>query len=273
MDAKHVQKVRTMELTAETRLARAMDAIPGALDYVVGLNPHDFGRLHNPILRKYMAPRITLGRIAAMVKMPEERLLHDLAALAGETVQVGTPAAPAPRPQSPAAPPPWLRAAEAEGLHQVDVLRIDDAAGDPLPPINMAIKRLAPGATLVIRHRWEPQPLYDVWSKMGLEWFARQESDDAWQIFVHRPPNVLALGAEVTPTVDLRYLPADERAPRLIAMFEQLRPDEALGVLAEPSGWLDGVRAAFEQAHLDDADWQPAPPSARFDIRVVRLDR
>ena len=82
MEAKHIKKVPAMELTAETRLAKALDTIPGALDYIVGLNPHDFSRLNNPILRKYMAPRITLGRIAAMVKMPEERLLHDLAALA-----------------------------------------------------------------------------------------------------------------------------------------------------------------------------------------------
>jgi len=262
-----------MELTAETRLAKALDAIPGALDYVVGLNPHDFGRLHNPILRKYMAPRITLGRIAAMVNMPEERLLHDLAALGDETIQVATPAAPVSRPRSPASPPSWLQAAEAEGLHHVDVLRIDAAAGDPLPPINMAIKRLAQGATLVIHHRWEPQPLYDVWAKMGLEWFARQESDDTWQIFVHRPPNVLATGAEVSPTVDLRHLPDGERTPRLIAMFEQLRPGEALGVLAEPSAWLDAVRTAFEQAHDDEADWQPATPSDRFDIRIVKLAR
>jgi hypothetical protein len=262
-----------MELTAETRLAKALDTIPGALDYVVALNPHDFGRLNNPIMRKYMAPRISLGRIAAMVGMTEERLLHDLAALGDETVQVGAPTAAAPKPQSPATPPPWLEAAEAAGLHHVDVLRIDDAAGDPLPPINMAIKRLAPGATLVIHHRWEPQPLYDVWTRMGLEWFARQESAEACQIFVHRPPNVLATGAEVTPTVDLRHLPPGERAPRLIAMFEQLRPGEALEVLAEPSEWLDTVRAAFEQAHGADADWQPAADSDRFDVRIVRLGR
>src|SRR4051794_41696354 len=120
-----------MELNTETRLARALDAIPGALEYVVGLNPHDFGRLNNPIMRKYMAPRITLGRIAAMVGMAPEQILGDLAALAGGTVQVGTSAATAPRPASPASPPPWLDAAEAGGHHVVDVLKIDDAAGDP----------------------------------------------------------------------------------------------------------------------------------------------
>jgi uncharacterized protein (DUF2249 family) len=261
-----------VELTAETRLAKVLDAIPGALDYVVALNPHDFSRLTNPNLRKYMAPRISLGRIAAMVNMPEERLLHDLAALAGDTVQVGASTATAARPHAPAIPPPWLATAEATGLplHQVDVLTIDDAAGDPLPPINMAIKRLAPGATLVIRHRWEPQPLYDIWTKMGLEWYARQESPEAWQIFVHRPPGVLAGGAEITPTVDLRHLPPAERAPRLIAMFEQLRPGEALAVLAEPADWLDGVRAAFEQAHPTDADWQQTPGTDRLTIRIVR---
>ena len=42
-------------------------------------------------------------------------------------------------------------------------------------------------------------------------------------------------------------------------MFEQLRPGEVLEVLAEPAAWLDDVRAAFEQAHGEEADWQRSP--------------
>ena len=177
-----------MELTAETRIAKALDAIPGALEYVVGLNPHDFGRLNNPMMRKYMAPSISLGRIAAMVRVPEERLLTTCRRWPARRSRLDADRA---RPRAPISTRPALApAAETRGLHHVDVLRIDDAAGDPLPPINMAIKRLAPGATLVIHHRWEPQPLYDVWTKMGLEWSRGRSRPIAWQIFVHRPPNV-----------------------------------------------------------------------------------
>ena len=53
-------------------------------------------------------------------------------------------------------------------------------------------------------------------------------------------------------------------------MFEQLRPGETLAVLAEPTDWLTEVRAAFEQAHPADADWQPAAGADQLNIRRSR---
>ena len=259
-----------MNIASDTRLAHVLDDIPGALEYVVGLNPHDFSRLRNPLLRKYMAPRITLGRIAAMVGMPEDRLLHDLAALSGGTAEAVVAATPPTRPQSPAHPPAWLASVDEASLHTVNLLRIDEAAGDPLPPINVALKRLASGGVLVIRHRWEPQPLYDIWTKMGLEWFARPCADDTWEIFVHRPSHVLALGAEITPTIDLQHLPPAERAPRLIAMFEQLSPGETLNVWAQASSWLEEVRALLERERGGDFEWRQTDGPDRLEVRIVK---
>ena len=88
-----------IQLSGETQLSHALDAIPGALDYIVSLNPHDFKRLRNPFMRRYMSPRIRLRRVAAMAGVPEERLLRELAALSSGTAEVvaGGPAA-APEP-------------------------------------------------------------------------------------------------------------------------------------------------------------------------------
>jgi uncharacterized protein (DUF2249 family) len=262
-----------VELTPETRLVRALDEIPGALEYVVGLNPHDFGRLRHGMMRKYMAPRITLGRIAAMVKMPEATLLGDLAALSGGTATAVLPegsAGASVRRQSPSEPPPWLGAAEAGGVHIVDLLPIDKAPGDPLPPINAGIKRLEPGGVLMIRHKWEPQPLYDVWSKMHLEWYARPAEHDTWEIFVHRPPNVSMTGAPGSPMVDLPHLPPRERAPRLIAMFEQLRVGEALTALAERADWLPDVLAALDREHAGAYTVEERTEKDRLTLRIFR---
>lgn len=66
-------------LSADTRLSLVLDVIPGAPDYIVSLNPHDFGRLRNPVLRRYMSPRISLRRVAAMVGLPETKIVEDLA--------------------------------------------------------------------------------------------------------------------------------------------------------------------------------------------------
>lgn len=58
---------------------------------------------------------------------------------------------------------------------------------DPMPPVMLEVKRLQPTEVLLIRHKWEPQPFYDIWAKMpNLEWFAEQVSDDEWHIWVRR---------------------------------------------------------------------------------------
>ncbi len=48
---------------ANTRLNKALELHPQVLDYIVSLNPHDFRRLHNPLMRRLMSPRITLGAL------------------------------------------------------------------------------------------------------------------------------------------------------------------------------------------------------------------
>ena len=57
------------------RLSKALELHPDVLDYIVSLNPHDFKRLHNPLMRKLMPPRIRLKRIAAMTGTPIAELM------------------------------------------------------------------------------------------------------------------------------------------------------------------------------------------------------
>ena len=179
-------------ITGETRLNTVLDALPGALDYIVALNPHDFTRLHNPVMRKVMSPRITLRRVAAMAGLPEEQLLKGLAALGGDvSVRVGASAgllAPATAPQSPPTPPAWMDRVTDANLTWVDLLPLDDAHGDPFPPVSLAVKAMPADSVIGIRHRWQPQPLYDVWARMGLQGFARQVAPDEWHIYVYKPP-------------------------------------------------------------------------------------
>ncbi len=63
----------------------------------------------------------------------------------------------------------------------------DDAFEDPLPPIMAAWKALRPTEVMGIKHRWEPQPLYDVWEKLGLRYWALQTAPDLWHIYLYRP--------------------------------------------------------------------------------------
>jgi Domain of unknown function (DUF1858)/Uncharacterized conserved protein (DUF2249) len=175
-------------INANTRLNKALDLHPQVLDYIVSLNPHDFQRLHNPLMRRLMAPRITLGRIAKMTQVPLAELLAHIATLSGATVEEDV--VEHDLPQSPTEPPSWVVNAPPETVTEVNLLPLDATLeADPLLPVMQAVKALTPGAVLCIRHQWEPQPFYDVWAKMGdVEWYATEVTGTEWHIWVRRRP-------------------------------------------------------------------------------------
>lgn len=215
-------------LSGKTRLSQALTNIPDALEYIVSLNPHDFTRLHNPFMRKYMSPRISLQRVAAMAEIPIEQLLQGLAALEPKseidkiTVEVDSPEVVVPLSQTPQNKPGWMRGIRAADLHRVDVLPIDDILGDPFPPISLGFKWMQPGEVILLLHRWEPQPLYDIWQKMKLEWFTKQISAHEWHIYIHKPDSFPMPSPPAEIAVEVRHLSKQEIAPRIVALFEQL---------------------------------------------------
>jgi hypothetical protein len=228
------------------------------VDYIVALDPHDFERLRNPILRRYMGSRISLGRVAAIAGIPVADLLDGLTRV-GDFTPVHSNAQ-VDLEQSPTTEPDWLRDIDPDQLQWVDILPIDEAHGDPFPPISLAVRQLEPGKVLAIRHRWEPQPLYDIWSKMGLEWFADRVADEEWHIFVHRPPGAPTFPVKAVVTSELSHLPDEEVVPRLVALAQQLRPGQALDASGVPTSVLDQVQRELG----DDYSVEPRDGAVRI---------
>ena len=178
-------------LTGSSKLKAALALDERVLEYVVGLAPHDFARLRNPFMRRAMSPRITLERIATMVELPVVELVEGIYRAARRDVDEAALAAlrRGPRPTPPldlGHAPAWI---DEEPVEVVDLLESDDRLDtDPMPPIQRALKGAAPGEVVLIRHRWEPQPLYDVWAKTGHEHHARRVSTDpdVWHVWVRR---------------------------------------------------------------------------------------
>ena len=178
-----------MVITEETRLNKALDLHPAVVEYIISLNPHDFARLRKPLMRRLMAPRITLGRVAAMVGVPVGQVLERVAAFGGVTASYGERGRTLP--QSAKERPCWVAKSDPTAVPVVNLLPIDETLdADPMPPVLDVIKQLAPGDVFFFRHKWEPQPFYDVWTKMGgLEWFAERRGPDEWWIWVRRVPH------------------------------------------------------------------------------------
>jgi uncharacterized protein (DUF2249 family) len=168
-----------MTINARTRLAEVLNA--KVIHYIVSLKPQLFSRLENPFFRRLMAKRISLGRVAAIAEIPPREFLTHIGELTRATVdftQVDLP-------QSPETTPDWLETLH-EDIKTLNLLPIVGTNTDLLPIVLREVKTLKPGETLRIKHKWEPQPLYDIWSKMnGLEWYAEEKKDE-WWIWVHR---------------------------------------------------------------------------------------
>lgn len=263
------------KLTGQTRLKEALDTIPEALEYIVSLNPHDFKRLFNPFMRKYMSPRITLERVAVMAGVSLPDMLGNLQKLAGAPLariseKTSTFNVTRPLPQSPATPPVWMKLVECPGLHWVNLLPLDEVLGDPLPPIVVAVKNMPSGGVIGIKHRWEPQPLYDIWQKMQLEWFSRQVDPEEWHIFVYKPPRLLPTAPGPVIYVELRHLPPQETGLRVSLMFGQLQFGQQLEITGATRETEPLVRQALEKDYHGLYEWQTIIEQDKKVFKVMR---
>jgi hypothetical protein len=175
-----------MELTPQTKLSQALTLHPDVLAYVVSLNPHDFDRLTNPLMYKLMPPRITLARLAVMVDMPVDELIANIYCSAHQAADgaIDRDSIHQTLPDNPTERPDWVTDAVAD---VVDLLEADARLDtDPFVPLFPAIKHVEVGDVILLKHKWEPQPLYDVWQKLGVEHYAVQQSADEWWVYLRK---------------------------------------------------------------------------------------
>ena len=183
----------SIRVEASSKLSEALKLHPDVLEYIVSLNPHDFQRLCNPLMRKLMPPRITLARIAQMTDTPIVTLLERIHEVAQSSLtdedrlELLTLLADGQDTRLPAnaeTMPEWAR---QDVVAVVDLLASDARLdADPMPPIFRTLKKVEPGDVVLVKHQWEPQPLYDIWSKQGIEYFSAQQSLDEWWIYLRR---------------------------------------------------------------------------------------
>jgi hypothetical protein len=110
---------------------------------------------------------------------------------------------------------------------------------------------MAPGTVIGIKHRWEPQPFYDIWSKMGLAWFARQANEDEWHVFVHHPAHVPSQPIKARIGSEIGAIPLAEAGPRVVTLAEQVAPNQVLEVTGATEAAAQAIRDALQARHGD----------------------
>jgi len=255
-------------ISADVTLARLLDEHPELVEVLADLNPH-FKHLRNQLLRKVMAPRVTVAQAARIAGVPEEQMLEALRRALGE------PAAPAPSPAlSPqgtvGCPAPSLceeeggsghegRGAEEGGSaipaalavvpdsRQVHIdVREDIARGqEPFARIMGAVKGLREGDVFVLRAPFEPIPLYDVLGKRGFAHWTESLGAADWRLWFYR--DAAPGGAATSSAAPGSQAPAPGRLVRIDV--RGLEPPQPMVLVLEQ---LEGLGAGQDLEVIHD---------------------
>lgn len=255
-------------IAADTTVARLLDEHPQLLEFLAGYHAH-FEKLRDPLLRRVMAPRVTIAEAARIASVDPGDLLAALRRAAGE------PAAPAtvPVPAEAVPMPPALAAIPESRRVHVDV-RDDIRRGrEPFARIMAAVKDLGADAALVVRAPFEPVPLYDVLGKRGLAHWTERRATDDFTVWFYRAALTAMPGATTgaaparvrTLTLDVRGLEPPLPMVLVLERLETLTPDEELQVVHER-------RPMFLYPQLDERGFahrtdEPEPGVVRIVIR------
>ncbi|MBI4635774.1 MAG: DUF2249 domain-containing protein [Candidatus Rokubacteria bacterium] len=230
-------------IAADTTIARLLEEHPEALEVLVRFHPH-FQRFRNRLLRKLMAPRVTIALAARCAGVPANDLLRELRRELGEPeVDPAANEAGSVRLEPPSGPRPSALA----GLPEVHVDVHDDIRRgvEPFARIMAAVKALGEGEALALHAPFEPVPLYDVLGKRGLSHWTECHDPGHWSVWFYREPpqrdrrpDPVGAGAATAParrtiTLDVRGLEPPQPMVRVLEQLDALEADGTLVVIHE----------------------------------------
>jgi len=266
-------------ITGDMTVARLLDEHPELLDVLVRFHPH-FQQLRNRLLRRLMAPRVSLVQAARLAGAPPEEMLAVLRAAVGEGAGVDSALTSAPAPPDPApARPAVLDGVPESRRVLVDVRDDIRRGGEPFARIMAAVKALAVDEVLVLRAPFEPIPLYDVLGKRGFEHWTECRGAEDWWVTFYRGAAIevsratsraerAESAAAASRTIDVRGLEPPQPMVRVLESLDALPAGGELVVLHER-------RPMFLYPQLDERGFvhetdEPAPGVVR--IRIRRAD-
>jgi uncharacterized protein (DUF2249 family) len=159
--------MRKTMISRDTKVGKMLKEHPQALEVLLEASAH-FRKLQNPILRKTLAPRVTIEQAAQIAGVNLSELLQRLNKKIGANMPIA---------EAPSVAPPAQRDAERPEILnklqpvELDVRPILQGGTDPLKTILKTIEQLAPDQYLHLLNSFEPIPLYTVLGKRGFEHF------------------------------------------------------------------------------------------------------
>lgn len=160
-------------INASTKIGEILKQHPDALEAIVSVSP-TFSKLRNPILRKVMAPRTSIGMACKIAGCSVNDFFEKLKPL-GFKLDVSAVAESAPEPQ---VLPDELRNLSSEKIVSLDVRPVIQVGQDPLNQILSKLKEVKAGQVLKLINSFEPVPLIQLLEKKGLKHYVENVDDE-----------------------------------------------------------------------------------------------
>lgn len=169
-----------MKINAHTRISDIIRHDIRAIDAIASINPH-FNKLRNPILRRVLAPRVTVQDAARIGKCHPEDILEKLRQIGFELNGVETPV---PEPASDSSRDLILPAVQAGKVQTLDVRPILEAGTDPFQTIMQELKTVPEGYALEVVNSFEPTPLIKILGRQGYASWVKTEGEAVRTFFL-----------------------------------------------------------------------------------------
>lgn len=170
-----------MIINSDTKIAKIIKQDPGALEAIISINPK-FEKLRNPLLRKLMAARTSIGMAAKIGGVDVERFFEKLSrrgfTIDRETVVTEN------NKEKPKLPD-FLNSATPDSIADLDVRPLIDKGEDPLSLIMEKVKSTPKGGILKIINSFEPSPLISLLKKQGFESFTDVVEDNLVETYFY----------------------------------------------------------------------------------------
>ncbi|MEO5499858.1 MAG: DUF2249 domain-containing protein [Ginsengibacter sp.] len=181
-----------MKINADTKIAHLIKQNPEALEAIISIAPK-FEKLRNPLLRKLMAGRTSIGMACKIVGLDTSRFYEKLKPLGFEEGEITSPSK---KENSQNVRPSFFRVLTPDKITELDVRDILENKQDPLPLISKTVKTISKGHAMKLINSFEPTPLIALLGKQGFESFTETISPDITETYFYRRDNEVA-----TPTV------------------------------------------------------------------------
>jgi uncharacterized protein (DUF2249 family) len=170
-----------MIINSDTKIAAILKQNPAALDAIVSITPK-FEKLRNPLLRKLMAGRTSIGMASKISGCCVTDFFKKLEPLGFEIDNTTMNVENEEKPSLPS----FFKSLKPGQIKEFDVRPIIDGGEDPLKLIIKKIKSIQTGEALKIINSFEPTPLILLLKKQGFESYVNKIEDQLIETYFYR---------------------------------------------------------------------------------------